>query len=151
MSGKREIRSLYKSELGKAYRPTRAPESEPFRAGCAEGRLVVPSCGDCGRFHFYPRRFCPYCDCEDIEWREASGAGIVYSFAIVEKPIEKAFSSLVPYVIAIVELEEGIRMLSHVVDVDPADMTCGMCVRVQYRRISETLTVPVFGPGGDGE
>ena len=110
MSGKREVQSLYKSELGKAYRPTRAPESEPFWAGCAEGRMVVPRCEGCRRFHFYPRRFCPYCDCEDIEWREASGAGIVYSFAIVEKPIEKAFSSLVPYVIAIVELEEGIRM-----------------------------------------
>lgn len=151
MSGKREVQSLYKSEFGKAYRPTRAPESEPFWAGCAEGRMVLPRCEGCRRFHFYPRRFCPYCDCEDIEWREASGAGIVYSFAVVEKPIEKAFSSLVPYVIAIVELEEGIRMLSHVVEVDPADMACGMRVRVRFRRVSDTLTVPVFGPAGDGE
>ena len=151
MSGKREIQSLYKSELGKAYRPTRAPESEPFWAGCAQERMVVPRCGDCRRFHFYPRRFCPYCDSEEIEWREASGAGTVYSFAVVQKPIEKAFSSLVPYVIAIVELEEGIRMLSHVVGVDPADMTCGMRVRVQYRRVSDTLTVPVFGPSGAAE
>ena len=151
MSRTREIRSLYKSELGKAYRPTRAPESEPFWAGCAEERMVVPWCGDCRRFHFYPRRFCPYCDSEDVEWREASGAGIVYSFAVVQKPIEKAFSSLVPYVIAIVELKEGIRMLSHVVEVNPADMTCGMHVRVRYRRVSDTLTVPVFGPAGDAE
>ena len=65
----------------------------------------------------------------------ASGAGIVCSFAIVEKPIEKAFSSLVPYVIAI-ELEEGIRMLSHVVDVDPVDVTCGMRVCVRCGMIS---------------
>lgn len=151
MSGTREIQSLYKSELGKAYRPTRAPESEPFWAGCAQERMVVPRCGDCRRFHFYPRRFCPYCDSGDIEWREASGAGTVYSFAVVQKPIEKAFSSLVPYVIAIVELEEGIRMLSHVVDVSPADMTCGICVRVQYRKVSDTFTVPVFGPGGAAE
>ena len=146
MSGKGEIQSLYKSEFGKAYRPTRAPESEPFWKGCAEERLVVPWCARCRRFHFYPRRFCPHCDAVDIEWREASGDGTVYSFAVVRKPIERAFSSLVPYVIAIVELEEGIRMLSHVVDVDPAAMRCGMRVRVRYREVSETLTVPVFGP-----
>ena len=151
MPDTRDIQSLYKSELGKAYRPTRAPESEPFWKGCAEERLVVPWCGDCHRFHFYPRRFCPYCDARDIEWREASGDGTVYSFAVVQKPIEKAFSSLVPYVIAIVELEEGIRMLSHVVDVDPADMQCGMHVRVRYRRVSDTLTVPVFGPAAGAE
>ena len=146
MPDTRDIQSLYKSELGKAYQPTRAPESEPFWKGCAEERLVVPRCGQCRRFHFYPRRFCPHCDARDIEWREASGDGAVYSFAVVQKPIEKAFSSLVPYVIAIVELEEGIRMLSHVVDVDPAGMRCGMRVRVRYRKVSDTLTVPVFGP-----
>ena len=146
MPDTRDIQSLYKSELGKAYQPTRAPESEPFWKGCAEERLVVPRCGQCRRFHFYPRRFCPHCDARDIEWREASGDGTVYSFAVVQKPIEKAFSSLVPYVIAIVELEEGIRMLSHVVDVDPAGMQCGMRVRVRYRKVSDTLTVPVFGP-----
>ena len=149
MSGKRDIQSLYKSELGKAYRPTRAPESEPFWRGCAEQRMVVPWCGQCRRFHFYPRRFCPHCDSGSIEWREASGDGTVYSFAVVQRPIEKAFSTLVPYVIAIVELEEGIRMLSHVVDVDPAGMTCGMRVRARYRKVSDTLTVPVFGPAAD--
>ena len=146
MPDTRDVQSLYKSELGKAYQPTRAPESEPFWKGCAEERLVVPRCGECHRFHFYPRRFCPHCDARDIEWREASGDGTVYTFALVQKPIEKAFSSLVPYVIAIVELEEGIRMLSHVVDVDPAGMQCGMRVRVRYRKVSDTLTVPVFGP-----
>ena len=149
MSGKRDIQSLYKSEFGKAYRPTRAPESEPFWRGCAEERMVVPWCGQCRRSHFYPRRFCPYCDSESIEWREASGVGTVYSFAVVQRPIEKTFSDLVPYVIAIVELEEGIRMLSHVVGVDPAGMTCGLRVRVQYRKVSDTLTVPVFGPAAD--
>lgn len=151
MPDKRDVQSLYKSELGKAYQPTRAPESQPFWKGCAEERLIVPWCGDCHRFHFYPRRFCPHCDARDIEWREASGDGTVYSFAVVQKPIEKAFSSLVPYVIAIVELEEGIRMLSHVVDVDPAGIRCGMRVRVRYRKVSDALTVPVFGPATGAE
>ena len=70
---------------------------------------------------------------------------------MVQKPIEKAFSSLVPYVIAIVELEEGIRMLAHVVDVDPGGMRCGMRVRVRFRKVSDTLTVPVFEPAEDAQ
>ena len=145
---KKEIQSLYKSELGKdqAYRLTRAPEAEPFWQGCKDGRLMLPRCRDCGRYHFYPRPFCPHCDGRNLEWHAASGTGTIYSFAVVAQPLEKAFADRVPYIIAIVELPEGVRMLSHIVDTDPAHVACGTKVRVEFAQTPAGVVAPLFRP-----
>lgn len=144
----KEIQSLYKSELGKdgGYRLTRAPEAEPFWQGCKDGRLMLPRCRSCGRYHFYPRSFCPYCDDSNLEWCAASGNGTVYSFAIVRQPLEKAFAALVPYVIVIIELEEGVRMLSHLAGADVESVVCGMKVRVDFQAMPVGVMTPVFRP-----
>lgn len=145
---KKEIQSLYKSELGKdkGYRPTRSPEAAPFWAACKEGRLSLPQCTDCRQLHFYPRPICPHCGGRTMTWRDSAGTGKVYSYAIVRQAIEKSFADLVPYVIAIVELDEGIRLLSHIRTEQPETITCGMEVKVDFEAHTPELTIPVFRP-----
>jgi uncharacterized OB-fold protein len=140
------IRSLYGSQLGHAYALTRSPEADPFWAGCREGRLMLPWCRACRRYHFYPRALCPHCGADEIAWKQASGKGTVYTFAVVRQPIERAFAELVPYVIAIIELEEGVRMLSHVTSTDPDNVRCGMGVAVEFKPYSEKTVLPTFHP-----
>lgn len=144
MSGTRSLKTLYGTQLeGEAYTPTRSPEAKPFWEGCRERILRLPRCSACGRFHFYPRRFCPFCDSMEIAWVEATGKGTIYTYAIVRQPIEAAYAALVPYCIAVVELEEGVRMLTRVAgDVD--EIACGKNVRVTFEALSPALTIPVF-------
>lgn len=138
--------SLYKSDLGsgRSYRRTRSPEAEPFWLGCQQRRLLLPQCKACNRCHFYPRRFCPHCASRDIEWRPASGRGTLYSFAVVHQPLDKAFASRVPYCIAIVELEESVRMQTQLVGFDEGAIYCDLPVEVDFMQIFEDLTIPVF-------
>jgi uncharacterized protein len=140
------IKSLYGSQLGKAYALTRAPEADPFWAGCSAGQLMLPWCTQCSRPHFYPRSICPHCESTAIEWKQASGKGRVYTFAVVRQPIERAFADLVPYVIAIIELDEGVRMLSHVTSIDADNVKCDMPVTVEFRPYSDKVTLPTFRP-----
>jgi len=146
MNQKRPPQSLYRSDLGsgRGYRRTRSPEAEPFWLGCQQGRLLLPRCKVCSRFHFYPRRFCPHCASRDVEWRPASGKGTLYSFAVVHQPLDKAFASSLPYCIAIVELEEGVRMQTRLVDFQEETVYCDAPVEVDFLRVFEDLTIPVF-------
>lgn len=141
-----KIKSLYGSQLGQAYAITRSPEATPFWEGCREGRLMLPWCSACSRPHFYPRIFCPHCGGDAIEWKQASGRGTIYTFAVVRQAIERAFADLVPYVIAIIDLDEGVRMLSHIVSIDPDDVRCDMKVTAEFRPYSDKISLPVFRP-----
>ena len=107
---------------------------------------MLPWCPGCRRYHFYPRAICPHCGDAEIEWKQASGTGSVYTFAVVRQPVERAFAALVPYVIAIIELEEGVRMLSHVTSTDPEAVRCGMEVTVEFKPYSEKVVLPTFRP-----
>jgi uncharacterized OB-fold protein len=98
--------------------PTPTPDSIPFWEAAKEGRLVVQRCRACGDHYFYPRDHCPRCGSADVEWREASGRGRLVSYVINHRPMPPADPS-VPQVIALVELEEGVRMLTNVVDTPP--------------------------------
>lgn len=150
MSGARSLKTLYSTQLkGEAYTPTRSPEAKPFWEACREGVLRLPRCSACSRFHFYPRRFCPFCDSTDIAWVEASGKGTVYTYAIVRQPIEAAYAALVPYCIAVVELAESVRMLTRI-DGDVDAVACGKAVRVKFEALSTTLTIPIFELDGEG-
>ena len=144
MNDGQNLRTLYKSQLGgDAYQLTRSPEAAPFWEGCRAKRLMLPQCGVCRRAHFYPRRFCPFCDSTDITWIQSSGTGTIYSFAIVRQPIEAAFASLVPYAIGIVELDEGVRLLSRIAG-ELDQVRCAKSVHVTFEEFSPALTVPVF-------
>jgi len=144
VSGARNLKTLYSTQLGgEAYTPTRSPEAKPFWEGCRAGVLRLPRCYACGKFHFYPRRFCPFCDSTEIAWIDSSGKGSIYAYAVVRQPIEAAYAALVPYCIAIVELVEGVRMLTRIAG-DIERIACGRSVKVAFEALSPALTIPIF-------
>ncbi|MER3452581.1 MAG: hypothetical protein C4321_02485 [Chloroflexota bacterium] len=128
--------------------PTPDPFTQRWWDAARERRLLVMRCGACGRAHFYPRPFCPFCWSEDVHWEETSGRGTVYTYSVVYQNDLPPFSSRVPYVAAIVELAEGPRMMTNIVDCDPAALRVGMPVEVTFRDETDEVTLPVFRPAG---
>lgn len=115
----------------------------PYWEAAADGRLVLPRCRACGRTHHHPRGLCPHCWSTDLEWVAAAGTGEVVTFSVVHQPPSPAFA--VPYVLAVIELAEGPRMMANVVDVTPSAVTVGMPVEVTFER-RDTTTLPQFRP-----
>jgi uncharacterized OB-fold protein len=126
--------------------PKATPESKPYWDGLKARRLMLPWCQDCGKAHFYPRIVCPHCGSRRIEWRQASGRGTLYSFVINHRP--PAWRSKDPYVIAVVQLDEGPRLMTNLVGVapDPASIRCDAPVEIQYEDVSDEVTLPLFRP-----
>jgi uncharacterized OB-fold protein len=124
-------------------------ETEPYWDAAREERLLIKHCNGCGRAFFYPRTYCPRCWSNDTEWKESSGRGRIYTFTVVHQNDLPPFNERVPYVVAIVELDEGVRMTSNVEGCAPEDVRCGMPVRVSFReetRDEGTVALPIFVP-----
>jgi uncharacterized protein len=126
--------------------PTPDAETQPFWEAAKDGRFLVRHCLDCDEYHFYPRPFCPKCWGERVEWVEASGRAVLYTYSIVVSNDLPPFNERVPYVAAVVDLEEGPRVMTNVVHCDFDDLRVGMRVQVDYRAISDDVTIPVFRP-----
>ena len=126
--------------------PTIEPETQPFWDGAAEEKLVIQCCGSCGAWQYYPRPFCKQCWSEDVSWQEASGEAVLYTYSIVRRNDLPPFGDRVPYVAAIVDLVEGPRMISEVVDCELDDVRIGMALRVTFRTLTDELELPVFRP-----
>ena len=94
-------------------------ESEPFFDAAREGRLLIQQCTACGEHQFYPRKICIHCGSPDVEWVEASGTGTVHTFTVIHQQGMPGWRDEVPYVAAIIDLEEGVRMTSNVVECRP--------------------------------
>jgi uncharacterized OB-fold protein len=115
------------------------PETRPFWEAAAEGRLLVKACRACGRAHWYPKVVCPFCRSTDLEWRQASGRGTVYTYSVMRR-VE------VPYVLAYVTLEEGPTLMTNIVDCDVDAVRIGQAVQVRFRPAPQGRSVPVFAP-----
>jgi uncharacterized OB-fold protein len=127
--------------------PVLDPESTPFWEACHEHKLKIVKCGDCGQVRFPPTSFCPNCNSDRIEWIEASGKATVFSWIVVRHPVPKdVYAGDVPYVVALVTLEEGVRMSTNIVGCAPEDVTAYMPVTVQFRDVTPEITLPVFAP-----
>jgi uncharacterized OB-fold protein len=124
--------------------PVIDPDSQPYWDALRSHRLMLRSCKWCGQPHFYPRSLCPHCHCEDLQWIEASGCGVIYSYTVARKPAGPAFKADVPYVVAIVQLDEGPRMMTRIVTTDPASVHIGAAVQVVYDDVAPDLTLPTF-------
>lgn len=127
--------------------PIPTPETARYWEGCRAHELVLPRCGRCGRFVFYPRPACPYCGLDDeMEWVRTSGRGRLASYVIQHVPAP-GYEDETPFVIALVALEEGVTMLSNIVGVEPApeSLKLGMELEVAFEERGE-LAVPVFRP-----
>ena len=119
-------------------------ETQPFWDGCKEGRFLIRHCNACGEDHFYPRPFCPTCWSDDVAWKEASGRATLYTFSIVHQNDLPPFGERVPYVAAIVELEEGPRVMTNIEGVEHDALRIGMPLVVDYKPISDDVTIAVF-------
>ncbi|GIU87498.1 MAG: hypothetical protein KatS3mg009_2013 [Acidimicrobiia bacterium] len=128
--------------------PTPDAETQPFWDACREGRFLLRHCGACGRHHHYPRPFCPFCWSEDVTWTEASGRATLYTYSVVRQNDLPPFPERVPYVAAIVELAEGPRVMTNLEGVEPEAIEIGMDLEVDFRPISDDVTIPVFRPAG---
>lgn len=126
--------------------PRPSPESQPYWKAAAEHRLEIPCCNACGKFWFPPSRSCPHCLSADIRFEAVSGKGKVFSFVIYDRVYHPAFAGDVPYVVALVELDEGPRMISNIVDMAPEDVRCEMRVAVVFRPAGDGLAIPCFRP-----
>jgi uncharacterized OB-fold protein len=126
--------------------PTPDAETEPFWDACKEGRFLLKHCNACGEDYFYPRPFCPECWSSDVEWKQASGDGKVYTFSVVRQNDLPPFPERVPYVAAIVELDEGPRVMTNVEGVPFDELTCGMPLVLDFKEIADGVTIPVFRP-----
>jgi uncharacterized OB-fold protein len=133
-----------------SHLPTVEPETQPFWDAAAEERLLIQRCDDCGRWQYYPRPFCKVCWSGNVSWAQASGRATLYTFSIVRRNDLPPFDQRVPYVAAVVDLEEGPRMVSEVVDCALDAIEIGMPLEVTYRDLTDDLKLPVFRPHSRG-
>ena len=126
--------------------PTPDPETQPFWDGARAGQLMIKRCRACAEHHFYPRPFCPSCWSEDVEWVEASGDATLYTWSVVHVNDLPPFPERVPYVAAVVDLAEGPRMMTNVVDCDPDDLEVGMSLQATFHPTSDAVTIVQFRP-----
>jgi uncharacterized OB-fold protein len=126
--------------------PTPDATTEPFWDALGHGKLVIKRCHACSRAHFYPRPFCPHCWSDQVTWEEACGRASLYTWSVVHVNDLPPFSEWVPYVAAIVELEEGPRMMTNLVDCAFDQLRAGMPLEVTFRQQTEELSIPVFRP-----
>ena len=125
--------------------PYTTPETEAYWQAAGEGRLLLGYCVDCEAHFYYPRRQCPFCFGGDVEYVEAEGTGTVYARTVVRQT-RGEYAESTPYVLAYVELEEGPRMLTNVVETDPGDVDVGDRVEVTFDPAGGDLALPRFRP-----
>ncbi len=120
-------------------------ETKPYWDGAKRRELLIRKCRACGRHYFYPRDFCPSCFSFDVEWVRVSGRGTIYSFTICHRGAQD-FEADAPYNLVIVDLEEGVRMMSTVVGYPNEDLKIGMPVEVMFDEVTPEVTLPKFKP-----
>ncbi|MES2413788.1 MAG: Zn-ribbon domain-containing OB-fold protein [Pseudomonadota bacterium] len=116
------------------------PESEPFYEAAGQGRLLLKTCADCGKCHYYPRVICPLCGSANTSWMDARGTGDIYSYSVTRRGVPN------PFVIAYVRLDEGVTVLTNIVDCDVDKVGIGDRVKVTFRPLDEKYSLPVFAP-----
>jgi uncharacterized protein len=128
--------------------PVADPVTKPFWDSVRNQAMQMQCCNSCGKFIFYPRGLCPHCMSNDLAWKPVSGKGELHAFTIVHRHANPAFHGDVPFVVALIELEEGVRMMSNLVGVaaDPAEVKVGMPVEVVYEVATDEVTLPKFRP-----
>lgn len=117
-----------------------------FWTAAAEGVLLVPHCNACARAFWHPRPRCPNCGSDQVDWIRGSGRGAVHTFTVVRQSGDPYFKTRVPYAVAMIELDEGPRMMSNVVDCPLDALKIGMRVEVLFEPAGEGMAIPMFKP-----
>lgn len=118
--------------------------TRPYWQATARGELHMQHCGACGRWQFYPRPFCIHCEAEALQWRPVAGTGKVYTYTVNHRAPNPFMKARLPYVVAMIELDEGPRLMANVLDARPGDMAIGRRVEVAFERVSDDMALPQF-------
>jgi uncharacterized OB-fold protein len=121
-------------------------ESKGFWEACQRHELYLQRCRDCGELRYYPRALCPSCLSDRTDWVRSNGRGTVYTFTITHQNQSAGFRDALPYVLAYVELAEGVRLLTNIVGCTPDDVRIGMPVEVVFDDVTPAVTLPKFTP-----
>ena len=124
--------------------PVSNADSAPYWEGAKNGRLLVRHCKACDTFHFMPRHLCPNCWSDSLDWTESTGLGTVYSYTVIRRAPLAVFAPLVPYVVALIELEEGVRMMANIMGEHALSVQIGDKVKVMFEKRGEDAVVPQF-------
>jgi uncharacterized OB-fold protein len=119
--------------------PQPSPETTAFWDGASQGTLLLKKCRACSQVHYYPRPLCPFCGSDATEWQPAAGTGTIYSYSVMRR-------AEVPYAIAYVTLDEGVTMMTNLVDCDFDRLRIGQKVRVVFTPTDGGAPVPTFTP-----
>ena len=126
--------------------PAAQPWSEAFWRATKQRKLLIQKCNGCQSLIFYPRKYCPECWSADLGWQEAVGRAKVNTFTITRGGVEPKFQGDLPYVLAMVDLEEGVRMMTRIIGCDPESVRIGMDVEVVFEDITDRHALPLFKP-----
>lgn len=118
--------------------------TQPYWDGIDEGKLLLQHCAGCDALQYYPRPQCSKCQSPALDWKQAIGTGALYSYSIVQRGPSPAFQSMAPYVVAIVELDEGPRIFTNIIDSDLNAIAVGQAVALTIREGPEGLKLPYF-------
>lgn len=121
-------------------------ESEPFWEGCKRHELLLPQCRGCSGYWFPPGATCPHCWGAEWDWRKASGRGRIHSFGVYNRVYHPGFEGEIPYVLAVIQLEEGPRLVSNVINESPEKLQCDQPVEVVFEDVTEDVTLYKFAP-----
>lgn len=125
--------------------PVPTPTSEPFWNGIENGQVTLQQCDDCSGWVFYPRSHCNHCLSPDLTWKPVSGHGTLYTFTVALRPTAPQFADEIPQLIVVVELEQGVRLNSVMVNVAPEALTVGMAVKPVFHQL-DGATLLYFEP-----
>ncbi len=126
--------------------PTPSEDSRIYWEATKNHELKLQQCRVCGAFRFPPAEVCPECTSDAYDWKPVSGKGRVFSFVIYHRAYQRGFADELPYVVAVIELDEGPRMLSNVTGCKPEEVRCDMPVEVVYEDITDEVSLPKFRP-----
>ncbi len=131
-----------------SQRPAPVPDeiSVPFFDGARQGRLMLQHCPACDRWSFPVRERCPHCFASGLEWRHASGRGSLYTFTVMHQVMNPGFASEVPYNIAQIDLDEGVRMTANIVGIANDALRIGMPLQVVFEEAGDNVSLPKFRP-----
>ncbi len=124
--------------------PVVTEENRPFWEGCRQGKLLLQYCDQCQQHQFYPRLYCMHCGSTNVRWVPASGRGVIYSYTVIHQNKSPEFVQDTPYNVAVVELAEGPRLMSTIVETDLAELRIDLPVTVVFDAVSEVIHLPRF-------
>ena len=130
--------------------PNVSPETKPFWDACRENKFVIQHCDECGKFQTYYRAFCCHCWGSSMTDVTATGEGTVWGTTVTYRNSTPGWEDAIPYVMAIIELSEGVKVVTNIINCDPESVEVGMPVKVTFVPVTDDITLPYFEPAVAG-